>query len=178
MKMTLETDRLILRPFRAEDAEPLYNGWASDPEVTKYLSWNTHQSIDETKYVIDMWIKEYENPERINFAIELKEGSELIGGIDIVGYVDGIPEIGYNLARKHWNNGYMTEACRCVIDYLFSIGYDEVLIEAITGNKGSIKVIEKCGGVFLSTEEIFLKFKNKKDEVNRYVFKNPVKRNN
>ena len=178
MKMTLETDRLILRPFRAEDVEPMFNGWASDPEVTKYLSWNTHQSIDETKYVVDLWIKEYENPERINFAIELKEGSELIGGIDIVGYVDGIPEIGYNLARKYWNNGYMTEACRCVIDYLFSIGYDEVLIEAITGNKGSIKVIEKCGGEFLRKEEIFLKFKNKNVEVNRYVFKNPANLNN
>lgn len=44
MKLTLETDRLLLRPFSVDDAEAMFNGWASDPEVTKYLTWNTHQN--------------------------------------------------------------------------------------------------------------------------------------
>ena len=49
MKLTLETKRLILRPFTIEDAQEMFFGWASDPEVTKYLEWNTHENIEETK---------------------------------------------------------------------------------------------------------------------------------
>ncbi len=130
MKLTLETERLILRPFREEDAEDMFYGWASDDEVTKYLTWNTHKSIDETKYILNLWVSEYEQPERLNFAVELKDGNKLIGGIDVVGYDEGIPVIGYNLAKKYWNKGYMTEACRCVLNYLFSQGYEEVKIDA------------------------------------------------
>ena len=63
---------------------------------------------------------------RLNFAIELKSENKLIGGIDVVGYsggVGGTPIIGYNLSRKYWGNGYMTEACLCLVNYLFSKGY-------------------------------------------------------
>ena len=51
MKLTLETKRLILRPFTIDDAGEMFCGWASDPEVTKYLTWNTHKSIEETKKI-------------------------------------------------------------------------------------------------------------------------------
>ena len=103
MKLTLETQRLILRPFKIEDAEAMFSGWANDPEVTKYLTWNTHKNLEETKVIINQWIKEYEKPERLNFAIVLKSQDKLIGGIDVVGYlngVGGIPVIGYNLSRS------------------------------------------------------------------------------
>ena len=83
MKLTLETKRLLLRPFREEDAEAVFYGWASDPEVTRYLTWNTHENIETTKYVLGEWLKEYEQPERLNFAIELKSTGQLIGGIDV-----------------------------------------------------------------------------------------------
>lgn len=171
MRLTLETDRLILRPFEITDAEEMFNGWASDPEVTKYLTWDTHKSIDETRYVLDMWIKEYEDPKRLNFAIVLKNENKLIGGIDVVGYEEGVPVIGYNLSRKYWNKGYMTEACKCLLDYLFSVGYNKVRIDAMTENTGSNRVIEKCGGVFSGTEERPHKWNNDSDKVlvNRYV---------
>lgn len=169
MKLSLETERLILRPFSMEDAQAMFDGWTSDPEVTRYLTWNTHNSIEDTKYVLDMWIKEYEQPERLNFAIQLKQGHVLIGGIDIVEYIEGMPVIGYNLSRKYWNHGYMTEACRCLLDYLFSEGFDEVRIDAMVENIGSTRVIEKCGGVFLRTDEVFLPMKNETVLVNRYT---------
>lgn len=169
MKLTLETERLLLRPFTMDDAEAMFYGWANDPEVTKYLTWNTHESIEDTKFVLDMWIKEYEKPERINFAIELKEEKSLIGGIDIVGYEDNIPVIGYNLCRKYWNKGYMTEACKCVLDYLFSKGYKDVRIDAMEENIGSNKVIKKCGGVLTETYEEYLPMKDKKVIINRYL---------
>jgi len=175
MKLTLETERLILRPFTIEDAQEMFFGWANDPEVTKYLTWNTHKDIEETKRILSLWIDEYEKPERLNFAIELKKEDKLIGGIDVVGYLGGVqgtPVIGYNLARKYWGNGYMTEACHCVIEYLFSKGYSEIRIDAMSENIASIRVIQKCGGIFLKTDEDYYPLKDKTVLINRYIIKN------
>ena len=52
----LETERLILRPFVAEDAEDMYQNWASDPEVTKFLTWPTHASVEISKMLLNDWI--------------------------------------------------------------------------------------------------------------------------
>ena len=175
MRLTLETNRLILRPFTIEDAQEMFFGWASNPEVTKYLTWNTHKDIEETKKILSLWIDEYEKPERLNFAIELKKEDKLIGGIDVVGYLGGVhgtPVIGYNLARNYWGNGYMTEACRCVMEYLFSKGYSEIRIDAMTENIASISVIQKCGGIFLKTDEDYFPLKDKTVLINRYIVKN------
>ncbi len=175
MKLTLETKRLILRPFTIDDAQEMFFGLASDPEVTKYLTWSTHKDIEETKKILNLWIDEYEKPERLNFAIELKKENRLIGGIDVVGYLGGVqgtPVIGYNLARQYWGNGYMTEACHCVIEYLFSKGYSEIRIDAASDNIASIRVIQKCGGIFLKTDEDYFPLKGKAVLVNRYIVKN------
>lgn len=175
MKLTLETERLILRPFRIEDAQEMFYGWANDPEVVKYQKWNTHKNIEETKKILSLWINEYEKLERLNFAIELKKENKLIGGIDVVGYLGGVkgtPVIGYNLARKYWGNGYMTEACRCLIEYLFFKGYSEIRIDAMSDNIASIRVIQKCGGIFLTTDEDYFPLKDKTVLVNRYIVKN------
>jgi ribosomal-protein-alanine N-acetyltransferase len=171
MRITLETDRLILRPFEYDDASAMFDNWASDDEVTKYLTWPTHKSIDETKYILDLWIKQYEKPERINFAITLKKTNELIGGIDVVGYIDNDPVIGYNLARKYWNNGYMSEACKTVINYLFSLGYETIRIDAAKENIGSNKVIQKCGGIFTEEYNDYLPLKDKYMIINKYIIK-------
>lgn len=172
MKLTLETERLRLRPFTMDDAQAMFYGWANDPEVTRYLNWNTHESIEETEEILSRWIREYEKPERLNFAIELRETQQLIGGIDVVGYLNGVsgtPVIGYNLSRQFWNRGYMTEACNALIEYLFAKGYSEIRIDAMTENTASIRVIEKCGGVFLKTEEQEFPLKNMTASVNRYL---------
>lgn len=169
MKLTLETNRLLLRPFREEDAEAMFYGWASDPEVTRYLTWNTHENIETTKYVLGEWLKEYEQPERLNFAIELKSTGQLIGGIDVVGYDNGVPVIGYNLAKKYWNCGYMTEACRRVLEYLFAAGYQTVKIDAMTDNIGSNRVIQKCGGVLFKTKTTTRPLKQDTVTVNCYL---------
>ncbi len=173
MKLTLETERLILRPFTPDDAQDMFEGWASDPEVTKYLTWETHKTIEDTRSVLELWTKEYEDPKRINFAIVTKDERRLIGGIDVNSYDNGVPVIGYDLSRKYWNNGYMTEACRCVLDYLFSQGYERVWIDAVVENTGSNKVIQKCGGELMKTEEECFKMKNNKVfMLNRYIIKN------
>lgn len=151
MRLTLETDRLILRPYDITDAYDMYNNWASDEEVTKYVTWDIHKSIDDTIAIIEYWLLQYDIPERINFVIEHKETKEAIGSIDVVGYIEGMPVIGYCIGRKYWNNGLTTEACKKVLEYLFRIGHKVVRIDAVRENIGSNKVIMKCGGKFIET---------------------------
>lgn len=168
MIKTLVTERLILRPWGISDARDMFYGWANDEEVTKYLTWNAHDDIEITKAVVASWVEQYQKPERINFAIELKETGKLIGCIDVVGYIDGVPVIGYVLSRQYWNKGYMSEAAKCVIEFLFSLGHSKILIDADKNNIGSNKVIQKCGGIFLKEEIEERPLKNDKVIVNRY----------
>ena len=151
-KSLLVTERLILRKIKVEDVEPMFNNWASDPEVTKFVTWLPHQNKEVTKYLVNEWIKQEEDPKTIRYMITTKDKDEPIGMIDVVGYIDGAPEIGYSLSRKYWNKGYMTEACKAFIDYLFDIGYSKIVIEADVRNLGSNRVIEKCGFSFTHKE--------------------------
>lgn len=169
MRLTLETKRLILRPFELTDAEAMFKNWASDPEVCKYMTWNHHESIETTQMIINMWIEQYQQPERINFGIVLKETNELIGGIDVCGYIDGVPVVGYVLSRKYWNNGYMTEAFLEIIKLLKSLGYQQIKVDAMIENIGSNKVIQKCGGRFIMIDKEEVPLKQKVVKVNRYI---------
>ena len=99
-----------------------------------------------------MWLEEEKNPKTIRYFITLKDNDEPYGAIDVVEYDNGNPVIGYCLSRKLWNQGYMTEACTAFIDYLFSIGFKKILIEAMEDNIGSNRVIEKCGFTFTHKE--------------------------
>ena len=164
----IETERLILRRFEENDAQAMFNNWASDPEVTKYLTWPTHQNIETTKFIINIWLNDYENnPHR--FGIVLKETNELIGSIDVVSIENNIPEIGYVLSRKYWSQGIMTEACKALINYLFEFGFNKIKIKAVVENIGSNKVIEKCGFIFTSKEKITIEKETKEiKDVNVY----------
>ena len=169
MKITLETERLILRPFEYEDKEAMFYNWTSDIEVTKYLTWSPHQSIEQTFNLLNIWIEQYKKAERINFGIVLKETNELIGGIDVVGYEDGIPIIGYVLSRKYWNCGYMSEACLKLIDFLFLLGHNKIRIDAVKENIASNKVIQKCGGTFVGQFEDKFEKNQQTVLINKYV---------
>ena len=148
----LSTERLVLRKLVIDDVNSIFNNWANDPEVTKYMTWKAHKSIEETKQILDIWLNEYKEPKTIRYGIVLKENNELIGAIDVVDYIDNNPEIGYCLSRKYWNKGYMTEACKAVVEYLFAIGYKTLLIEADERNIGSNRVIEKVGFKYTNKE--------------------------
>ncbi len=142
--MNLETQRLILRPFRNGDAEAMYRNWTCDERVAKYCRWHPHKSIAETEEYLNMCINaEY------NWAITLKGNDEPIGAIDLVGTNSvGVPEIGYVLQHDYWGKGLMTEAVKAVIDELFRNGFDKVGACHSIDNPASGKVMEKCGMVY------------------------------
>lgn len=73
---TIETSRLILRETIMDDIEPMYRNWASDLEVTKYLTWPAHANLDVTKSVASEWIKGYSDKNYYQWMIVLKDINE------------------------------------------------------------------------------------------------------
>ena len=75
----IETERLLLRRFSKDDAEAMYRNWASDPEVTKYLTWPPHISVNVSRAVLEDWAASYSQENYYQWAIVLKEhGSDPI----------------------------------------------------------------------------------------------------
>ena len=146
--IVIQTERLLLRPFRAGDAEPMFQNWASDPEVTKFLTWPAHESIDITNQVLAGWRAENENAENYQWAIELKELGEPIGSISAV-KVDSRTEsatIGYCIGRRFWGKGITAEALQAVIRFFFEeAGANCVNACHDPRNPNSGKVMKKCG---------------------------------
>jgi ribosomal-protein-alanine N-acetyltransferase len=109
----LEGPRVILRPPRLSDAEALFERIASDPEVTRYLSWTPHEGVDETRRVI----KEFFNVgEETTWLIELRDGD---GPIGLCGWRRPQPHIidfGYCLGRRWWRQGIMSEVVGLLLD--------------------------------------------------------------
>jgi ribosomal-protein-alanine N-acetyltransferase len=165
----METKRFILRPYQNSDLEAIFYNWANDDEVTKYLTWPTHKSLEDTKQILNIWLEEEKKTVTHRFCIVPKGEDKPIGAIDIPCMHDNIPEIGYCLSRKYWNQGIMTEVCHAYIDYLFSIGYTEIIICADERNIASNRVIEKCGFTFtLKETKICSSFKPYEVTVNCY----------
>ncbi len=68
----LETDRLTLRPFTLEDVDAMYNNWASDPEVTKFLTWPCHEIVEISNAVLTDWVGQYGKDDYYQWAIVVK----------------------------------------------------------------------------------------------------------
>lgn len=145
---TIETSRLILRRAIREDAEPMFRNWASDPEVTKFLTWPAHSSIAVSEMVIRSWFQEYEKESYYQWMIVLKELDEPTGSISVVRQNDRVEEaeIGYCIGRQWWHKGIMTEALSAVIEYLFTeVGMNRVAARHDPNNPHSGGVMRKCG---------------------------------
>ena len=144
----IETPRLILRRAVREDAEAMLRNWASDPEVTKFLTWPTHDSIDVTRMVLESWLAEYEKDNYYQWMIVLKEIGEPIGSISVVRQNQRVEaaEIGYCIGSAWWHQGIMSEALAAVINYLFTeVGMNRIAACHDSNNPHSGGVMRKCG---------------------------------
>lgn len=148
----IETGRLILRPFRAGDAPAMFRNWASDPAVTEYVTWKTHESVQETEAITAAWEKQTaEDPSFYQWAIELKSLGEPIGSI-AVAHLDEktqSAELGWCIGRAWWGQGIMPEAGKTVIAFLFErVGFNRVAARYDTRNAKSGRVMQKLGMKF------------------------------
>lgn len=145
----LETERLILRRFVSKDADAMYKNWASDPEVSKYLTWPPHSTVKDSKNAVKFFIKRYSDKKYYHWAIVLKEnGDEPIGGIDVVLINEDVSmvHIGYCIGKNWWHKGITSEALKAVMDYLFDVvGVNRIESRHDTRNPNSGKVMMKCG---------------------------------
>ena len=147
----LETERLILRPFVPEDAVCMFKNWASDPEVTKYLTWPTHESVTITQAVIGRWVRSYGEPSYYHWTIHLKSLNEPIGSISGVKIDESkrSVEVGYCIGRSWWGQGLVAEAVRALLAFFFEeVGFDRVEACHHPDNPNSGRVMQKCGMIY------------------------------
>lgn len=140
----LETERLILRPWRVEDAEDLYV-YASTPKVGPMAGWKPHENFEESKKILAMFMKEEDT-----WALELKETHHVIGSVGLheskrAGFSYD-REIGYVISEDCWGQGLAVEAVKAVLAYAFDELEMETLLAAhFSFNSQSKRVIEKLG---------------------------------
>ncbi|MBR6106866.1 MAG: GNAT family N-acetyltransferase [Oscillospiraceae bacterium] len=146
--VTLETERLILRRFRPEDAQRVYDNWTSDAEVARYLTWEPHRSAAETAALLDIWIADYEKPETYNWVLERKADGMPVGNISVTHFAaeTACAALGWCLSRSLWGQGYMPEAAEAVLDYLFeTVGMLRIEATHNIENPKSGRVMQKIG---------------------------------
>ncbi|MDP8227452.1 MAG: GNAT family protein [Candidatus Celaenobacter polaris] len=157
------TKSLILKKMTLKDAEDLFE-YASDPEVTKYITWAPHKSIDDSIDFLKSVLRRYENNEVSEWGIVYKENNKFIG---TCGYVLWVPvhslaEIAFALSGEYWGKGLMTEAVKEVIKYGFEkMNLNRIYARCFMENIGSQKVLEKVGMKFegILREQMFIKSK-------------------
>lgn len=140
-----ETERLILRKPRMDDAPAIFSAYAQDPEVTRYMTWRPHKNVEETYRICELMLKLWDNGEAYSYAITFKNSDSVIGMIAMhpEGFKVGI---GYVLARPHWGKGYITEAVLAVTNWLLAQpDIYRVFATCDVENLASARVMEKVG---------------------------------
>lgn len=147
MLPVLDTERLRLRKARLCDAQDIYS-YASDEEVARYVLWEPHRNVSETRCMIRDLRAQYRRGNPASWVITLKDGGRVIGTIGYIWLNTGnrSAEIGYSLARDCWNQGYMTEALRAVVRFSFDVLHlHRVEAQHDIRNPASGRVMEKSG---------------------------------
>jgi ribosomal-protein-alanine N-acetyltransferase len=127
-----------------DDAQAMFDNWASDDSTSKYLAWETHKSVDDTRKILAEWIPEYDKPDYYHWVIEC-DGT-IVGTIHFFNISEWNEkcELGYCIGPKWWNKGIVTEA----VAELFHFGFEEIGFYKIyalhdTENVGSGRVMQK-----------------------------------
>ena len=144
----LETADLTLRPVRMKDADDIFR-YASDPEVARYVMWEPHRSISDTREYIRYIRSLYRRGLPSSWAVVHRLSGHVIGSIGFVGYspVHHAAEVGYSFSREYWNRGFATQALCAVIDSAFDRipGLHRLEAQHDVRNPASGRVMEKCG---------------------------------
>lgn len=171
----LETERLILRPWKRTDVNDFYE-YASVDGVGQLAGWNPHKSIEETQAILNSFIEK-----KKVFALQLKENSKVIGSFGIEPYNEekypefmesSCREIGCVLSKDYWGQGLMPEAINEVIKYLFiEKGLDIIFYGHFVRNNQSARVSEKCGFQYYASGVYETQFGTVEDAVKKMLRK-------
>ena len=158
---TLETERLILRPLAVSDAKDLYE-YSSREEVTRYLLYPPHKSLEYTERYLNYLKNQYKQGLFVDWAVVLKESGKMIGtgGYTFMDDKNHSGEIGYVLSNDYWGKGYGTEVARELLSFGFNyLGVNRLQARYIVGNDRSRAVMEKIGMTFegIARSQLFVK---------------------
>lgn len=146
----IETERLILRKITKPDVPDMY-AYCSDPEVTRFVTWNPHQSLADTEAFVEFILNNYKKKSLAPWGMEYKKTGKIIGTVDLASWnpTHQSAEIAYCIHQGYWGCGLTTEAAKSVIAFGFS-NMDLIRIQArcFVANIGSERVMEKLGMTF------------------------------
>ena len=148
---TIHTARCTLRPLAVADAEAMYQNWASDAAVTRYVTWLTHESVQDTRLLLEDWTQKYiTDPAYYNWGIVRNEDGVLMGTVGAMPPErSAYFEPGYCLGTAFWAQGYASEALDAVVEYLFhTVGMDTLFCCHAIKNPASGHVMQKIGFVY------------------------------
>ncbi|BBK32443.1 RimJ/RimL family protein N-acetyltransferase [Stella humosa] len=145
----IRTDRLVLRRPGEADAEAIFAGYGRDPEVSRYLTWRPHRSIDDTRAYIAWLAQNWAAGTHRTYVIDAP-ARMCAGGIDLRIADEGRSVVfGYVLRRDLWGLGLMTEALSaCVELALAQPGVWRAWAYCDIDNPASGRVMEKAGMTF------------------------------
>ncbi len=174
----METNRLILRPWKMEDLEDFHE-YNSIPGLGEMAGWPHHESMEESREVLEKFIAEANV-----FALELIENGKAIGSVTI-DWLDPDPELdfaqviimGYDLHKDYWGRGLVPEAVKAVIPYCFeTLEADYLRCIILVDNIQSQRAAEKSGFRFWKEWE-FHTSHGTVDTYRIYLYPNPISHN-
>jgi [ribosomal protein S5]-alanine N-acetyltransferase len=143
----LETARLLLRPPVPEDARTIFERYASDPEVTRYLGWPRHTSVDDTEAFVDFSESEWARWPAGPLLVFARDTGRLLGSSGVVMETPQCAATGYVFARDAWGHGYATESLGAMVNLSAELGITRLYALCHTEHQASWHVLEKCGFV-------------------------------
>jgi [ribosomal protein S5]-alanine N-acetyltransferase len=142
---SIQTTRLVLRRPEAADATAIFDRYASDPEVTKYVGWTTHRSLDHTRVFLAFSDAEWERWPAGPYLVHAQDTAALLGATGLAFETADRAMTGYVLARDAWGRGYATECMMAMIDVARQCGVKELYAICHVEHAASYRVLEKCG---------------------------------
>ncbi len=148
--ITLETGRLRMRRMNGEDADMVFQNWASDGRVAKFMRWSVHESVEVTRAWLQEEERQADSDLAYNWGLEYKQTGELVGSAGLVWNGEkGLYELGYNVMYSYWNQGIATEASRKIVEFAFNtLQLRKLYCCHAVENVASQRVIEKLGFQF------------------------------
>lgn len=135
----------MLRPPVPEDAEAIFARYASDPQVTRYMAWPTHRTVEDTRGFIAFALAQWATAPAGAYQVFRREDGLLVGGTGLDFTASATAETGYVLAVDAWGQGYATELLGAMVELARGLGVRELTAGCHPDHRASIRVLEKQG---------------------------------
>jgi RimJ/RimL family protein N-acetyltransferase len=141
----IETPRLVLTRPSTGDAPAIFERYASDPDVTRFVGWPRHRSVDDTRGFVQFTEAEWQRAAAGVYLISSRANGTLLGSTGLGFETPSRASTGYVLAKDAWGQGYATEALLAMVDLARQLGVVRLYAICHPDHRASIRVLEKGG---------------------------------